>query len=262
MTRKFLISMGMALFLLMAQFGAVLAAPLSQQTTFIKGTIQSVNLETDTTTGTTIVLVTILDNLGATQTVQLSVETATSLDLVTTDPTTGETIVNDAALRTTVEIDPHTVITENTGEEETQHPVGSALANFFSEILGVDYDTIMDYHDEGVGFGVIAQALWMARKLDGDTATFQMILDAKQSGNYSAITLPDGSTPGNWGQFRKALLSKDKKNNLGIILSGNADSAESGQETNHGNGNGNGTSHGNSNHDSKPDKDKGNPNHP
>jgi hypothetical protein len=33
--------------------------------------------------------------------------------------------------------------------------------------------------------------------------------------------LPDGTVPTNWGQFKKALL--DKKNSLGVIVSGQAD---------------------------------------
>jgi hypothetical protein len=41
--------------------------------------------------------------------------------------------------------------------------------------------------------------------------------------DYSGITLPDGSVPTNWGQFRKALLSGDPKANLGQIMSGHAE---------------------------------------
>jgi hypothetical protein len=119
--------------------------------------------------------------------------------------------------------DPATLI-EQTGDEEDLHPVASALSDFFGEILGVDYDTLMMNHEQGVGFGVIAQALWMTNSLGGDTATFQAILYAKESGDYSAITLPDGAIPTNWGQFRQAVFAdKDKaKNNLGYVQSGRA----------------------------------------
>jgi len=129
-----------------------------------------------------------------------------------------------------------------------QNPVGAALAEFFAELVGVDYETIMEYHEQGMGFGVIAQALWMASKLEGDSTVFTAILDAKKRGDYSAITLPDGSIPRNWGQFRKALLSGDKKSNLGAIMSGRANGTEEtttqsdkpGRGHGHGNGRGRG----------------------
>jgi hypothetical protein len=134
----------------------------------------------------------------------------------------------------------------------------------------VDYETVMDYHDDGVGFGVIAQALWITNALDGDSETFAAILEAKQNNDYSAITLPDGSTPQNWGQFRKAVMhDRDKsKENLGAIMSGRADSGQ-GEETqaeiqNNGNGNNpdkgnNGANNGNApDKDKNKDKDKGN----
>jgi hypothetical protein len=83
--------------------------------------------------------------------------------------------------------------------------------------------------DQVFGFGVIAQALWMSRNLTEDAAADAdlagLILQAKQTGDYSEFALEDGSTPSNWGQFKKALL--DKKNNLGVIVSGQADPDDS-----------------------------------
>lgn len=110
---------------------------------------------------------------------------------------------------------------EDTSGEEANHPVAQALADFFCSALGVDYDTIIGFHEgteetDGYGFGVIAQALWAANELGVDPAD---ILAAKTSGDYSAFTMPDGSTPTNWGQFRKALT----KHTLGEIMSGKAD---------------------------------------
>lgn len=259
MTRsKFTIGSLLAIILLVSQVLVVQAAPARQDTTPITGNVDSVVLNTDPTTGDIIVAVTVTDTSGVSQTVNLSVETATTLGLVTTDGT-GAVIVNDAAINTQVEIDPSTVLptAEGTVTEEPQHPVGSALANFFSGLLGVDYGTIMEYHDQGTGFGVIAQALWMTNALGGDTVTFTEILDAKQSHDYGAITLPDGSTPQNWGQFRKAVMSnRDKaKENLGAIMSGRADAqsggtTQMGTETNDAPGNsgnhGNNGNHGNS----------------
>ncbi len=220
MTNKILISIVMTLALAVAQVSVAFA----QEVVPISGTVNDIVLETDATTGDTTVLVTLQDDLGATQTVRLTVETAESLGLVSTDITTGEITVIDSAKGTTVDIDPATVIPASSQtEEEAQHPVGSALSEFFSELLGVDYDTIMGYHEDGVGFGVIAQALWMTNRLEGDTETFQMILEAKESGDYSTVTLPDGTTPTNWGQFKKAVMGTGKKDNLGTVMSGNSE---------------------------------------
>jgi hypothetical protein len=115
-------------------------------------------------------------------------------------------------------------------EEPTVHPVASALANFFEGKLGLDYGTIMGYHEDGTGFGVIAQACWMASVLheseaESNTTAGDMlaaILAAKKSGDFSSITLSeDGETPKNWGQFRKAVLKSEKaQKNLGAIMSG------------------------------------------
>ena len=222
---KFLLSVLLATIFLAAQVMVVGAAPATQDTTPITGTIESIVLETDTNTDTTTVVVTLTDEFGETQTLRLSVEDATALGLVTDDG--SGPVVDDGKVGTEVEIDPATVIPDETEEtmDEAQHPVGSALSNFFSDVLGVDYEMIMDYHDDGVGFGVIAQALWMTNALDGDTETFAAILEAKQNKDFSGIELPDGSTPTNWGQFRKAVMKdRDKsKENLGAVMSGRAE---------------------------------------
>ena len=232
MTRtKIIFSIMLATILLATQFIAVGAAPATQEATPITGTIEGITLETDTETNVTTVLVTLTN--GETQTVRLSLEDAIALGLVTDDGTGP--VVDDTKIGTTVEINPTIVIPDE--PDEMQHPVGSRLSDFFSEILGVDYETIMGYHEEGVGFGVIAQALWItnALKETGDTeltpeelaVIFGNILDAKKNKNFDelGITLPDGSTPQNWGQFRKAIMSdRDKsKENLGAIMSGRAE---------------------------------------
>jgi hypothetical protein len=115
--------------------------------------------------------------------------------------------------------------TEEPPEEEptTEHPVASALAEFFNDILGLEDGAIMSYHEDGMGFGVIAQACWMSYGLEGDAELLDDILEAKKSGDFSSITLPDGETAKNWGQFRKAALGNEKaKKNLGAIMSGRA----------------------------------------
>jgi hypothetical protein len=224
---------------LFGQVGHVAAAPQLQDTTPIAGTVQSITTETDAN-GVTTVLVTLLVDQGATQTLRLSVETAIMLGLVTLDPTTQKPVVEETQLGQTVEIDPTIVIPE---EEEDTHPIAAILASFFGE----DPSVVNGYHENGFGFGVIAQAMWIAEGLNGDASTAGLILEAKETGDYSAFLLPDGSTPTNWGQFKKAALGKDKKN-LGIIVSGHADDVTSEEEAapqDHGKGNGK-------------DKDKGN----
>jgi len=107
--------------------------------------------------------------------------------------------------------------------EETLHPVASALAEFFTDALGLG-DEIMGYHEDGVGFGVIAQACWMSFMLEGEVEVGD-ILAAKKSGNFSSIDpeLLGGETLTNWSQFRKAVLSSEKvQKNLGAIMSGRA----------------------------------------
>ena len=223
---------------LFAQVGLVGAAPAAQDTTPITGTIQSITTETDAN-GITTVIVTLLDALSATQTVRLSVDTATSLGLVTLDSVTGGPVVDETQVGQVVEIDPTTVIPDETPEEPV-HPIAALLAAFFGEEASV----VNDYHEDGFGFGVIAQAMWMSNNLNEDASLAGLILDAKKSGDYSEFMLPDGSTPTNWGQFKKAV--SEKKNNLGVIVSGNAeldDSTNSSTEKEHENGK---------------DKDKGN----
>lgn len=212
-------------FLVLALLATTVGTVFAQEAAPITGTVQTVVLETNAITGETIVVVTVLDETGATQIVKIDLQSAESLVLVVTDPITGvSTVALDVAGKV-IEIDPSTII--DNGEEvvvvEKEHPVGSSLSDFFSELLGVNYETIMSYHEDGIGFGVIAQALWITNNLDGDTTTFEALLDAKQSSDYSAITLVDGSTPDNWGDVVKSLK---KGNNLGSVMSGHAEKIE------------------------------------
>jgi hypothetical protein len=104
----------------------------------------------------------------------------------------------------------------------------------------VEPGVVQGYHEDGYGFGVIAQAMWMSKSLgEGDMADSGLILEAKKTGDYSAFVLPDGSTPTNRGQFKKAVMGKDKKN-LGFIVSGHANDEETQTQHNTGHGNDNG----------------------
>src|SRR5215211_3402032 len=225
---KYLASILLVLTVLFAQVGNVAAAPQTQDTTLISGTIQSITTETDASSVTT-VLVTLLDDLGATQTVRLSVDTAVTLGLVTLDPTTQEPVIDETQVGQTVEVDPATVITDEEPTEESFHPIAWLLAEFFGEDPGI----VEGYHEDGFGFGVIAQALWISRNLTGaegeagDASLAEEIMEAKQDKNFEAFFeahpeyTVDGTVPTNWGQFKKAL--SNKKNNLGVIVSGQED---------------------------------------
>src|SRR5687768_4921204 len=258
---KLIISLLLTITILVAQVGMVFAAPTLPKSSPITGIVQRITLATDINTGITTVLVTVLDD-DLSQTARVSQKTAIMLGLVTLDAD-GKPIINNSALGQVIEVGPETVIPE---EEADQHPVGNALATFFSDITGINYDQIMAAHTKGTGFGVIAQALWLTMKFDGDSEIFLAILKAKESGDYSAFLLDDGNTPENWGQLRKAILdSSAKKDSVGIVISNKDKNKNKHNNSNNGNGNGgennngkeDGNNNGNENNQEK-DKDKDN----
>lgn len=245
---KRLLSIILTIIISMAQVGSVFAASASQETTPISGTVQSITLEYDPTTGVATVVVDVMDSNGALQTVRVSQETAIELGLVVVNGD-GNPVINELALGENVDIDPTAVIPD---QQEPQHPVGSALATFFSDIEGMNYDTIMSAHEDGVGFGVIAQALWVTSELEGNSQLFQDLLYAKQHNDYRAFSdfTEDGTPPKSWGQLRKALLSR---RSLGIVMSSHDNNGNQGNgnennknkdrnkdKSNNGNGHGNG----------------------
>jgi hypothetical protein len=250
--------------LLTTQVTVVSASASLDDAAPISGTVQAITLETDPNTGVTTVLVAVLDEEGASQSSRISQETAVELGLVTLDED-GNPVINEDALGLDIEIDPSDVIP---GVDEIQHPVGSALATFFSNIPGLDYDTIMNVHEAGNGFGVIAQALWLTLKLEGDSGDFITIIEAKKSGDFSDFILEDGTSPMNWGQFKKTVLDGDKKNNPSVGISNKDKNKDNGNAANNGNTNNNGNENNNGNGNNKDkDKDKknngnGNPNKP
>ena len=222
--KKAFFGFSLALILLLSQVmvvGAQEAEPLTENVSDQAGTVQEVTVGTDETTGETMVYVTMVDSeTGETQTVTVDVQTAADLGLVTLDEE-GNPVVNEDVVGQEIDIDPEAIVDEpEPVEEEKEHPVGSALAEFFTDLVGVDYDTVMSYHEDGAGFGTMAQALWMTSQMGGDTELFTTIMDAKLTKDYSAVTLPDGSTPQNWGQFKKALRDGDNssKENMGAVM--------------------------------------------
>jgi hypothetical protein len=212
---KFLISLILALSVLMSQAGGVLAASGSPAFPPIRGTVQSITVETNPTTGLTTVLVTLTDDVQAFQTVRVSQKAAEELGLVVPDDD-GKPLINQSALGQPIEIKLSAIIPD----EDDRHPVGDALATFFSERLKIEhdalYDTIMAAHRKGLesgnglGFGAIAQALWLTTKMQGDSEVFQALLLAKKTGDFTSFVLEDGTTPKNWVQLRKAVLDGKK----------------------------------------------------
>lgn len=197
----------------------------------IEGVVQSVEVVMDELTDETSVLVTLLittpdgDVIGS---FRISTETALGLGLGTLETQTVEEYVPvEAMIGQTLELNPEDVLPEE--DEDQSNPVADLLGNFFANLFGLDPQVVASYHDEGIGFGVIAQAGIMAFALEGDGSMMQTILDAKQSGDYSAIALPDGTTAENWGQLRKAIMEQENSlKNLGQIVSGHADEVQTG----------------------------------
>ena len=244
--------------LVLTQFSMVSAAMSLDVAGSISGTVEEITIKSDASTGINTVWVVLVDAQGGKQTVQLSEANALELHLIVYE--NDVLVPNPDVLNTEIEIPLSYMITPEDGE--MKHPVASALAAFFSEdISGLDYDFIMSAHEDGFGFGVIAQALWMTQKLGGDTDDLTEILKAKESGDYSYFTLVDGSIPMNWGQFRKAVMDGDKEGNLGLVMSSkDKDKGNQGKNDNGGN-QGNALSNGNNKNTVKTNNgNNGNPN--
>ena len=263
---KLILTVALTFVVLFVQAGNAAAAPLAQDTTTdLTGTVTGVSFETDANNVTT-VLVTLTDDQNVTQTIRISVDTAASLGLLELDENGQPIIDSETGLPTPVDVteltEPitfpaDTILPDTEPVEEPVHPISALLAGFF----GVDANVIEGYHtDDGFGFGVIAQALWMSQNLTGtedtagDASLADEILFAKENHDYSFFTdyFEDGTVPTNWGQFRKALLNK--KENLGVVVSGQADESDTSTQSQleHGNnGKNNGNEHGKGNDNGK-----------
>ena len=263
MKKKILVGFIVIAALLALQVGAAFAAPAQQDST-ITGTVQTVTQGTDSS-GKVVFNVTVLDASNNTQTVQISPETAVQLGLVT-DNGDGTFTISPTAVGMSVTIDSSMIYVDPCVlPEGSNQPVGAALTKFFCGSLGLDYTALQGLHDEGFGYGLIAQACFMAEALGGDSATCSDILMAKQNQDFSSLDLsslglPEGTLIKNWGQLRKYVLAAYAKNtvNLGGIMSGRTDpgallpgqsitgkSHGQGNANGHGNGKGNGNGNGN-----------------
>lgn len=252
---KFFATLLLVLTVLFAQVGSALAAPQAQDATPITGTLQAIEVQPGVNGGDPVVVVTVLDDAGATQTVSLSVAQAAELGLIETDdlgqpvldPDTGLPTANDAQLGQPISLD----LPDEFVDEEPFNPVAGFLADFF----GTTNADINQMHEDGFGFGLIAQALWMTTDEagNGDAALAADILLAKQNKDFETFfdnheeyrELVGDDVPTNWGQFKKAL--REKHENLGSIISGHAEGTLEESTTTQQNGNGNGNGHGNGN---------------
>jgi len=268
-TSKFIIALILAIAVLISQAGPVLAAPVLEDGT-ISGTVKGLTCKTDPITGIKNFLLTVELAGGISQTILIAQTTAESLGLIefTAD---GSPDCSQEVLDTAIGMEVKVASPDVLLDEEPKHPVGDALATFFEEIT--DYETIMQAHDGELeelkfgkfGFGVLAQALWLTKKLVENSEdlvgseVFIAILQAKKDGNYGdLLVFEDGSSPQSWGQFRKALLAAiegEKKINPGFIMS----IKDQGKSNNNGD-NGNGQDPGNGNNPNKHgNSERGNP---
>ena len=254
---NFMLSLVLASVFLITQVGVALGASAAEDTPPISGNIIKITLESDTATGVTTVLVKVKDGNDAPEIVRLSEETAIKLGLVTLD-SDGNPVLNKSMLGLDIEIDPASVLPT----EEQQHPVALTLVTFFSDIDGLDYEAIMAAHADGNGFGVIAQALWVIRRLDGGASDLTRLLQAKEDGNFREFQLKDCTVPTSWNDLRTAVADnlgttmshkdseKDKEPNVNNGTNennGNANNNGNGNQNGNGNGNGGGNGNGNRN---------------
>lgn len=214
--------------------------PTNPAVLLTSGLVTSLVFIPDPLTGITSLEVKLMDPLDIEQIVSLDLATALEMGLLT---------ANEAMISTRIELEADDIL-----ESGTYPRVLTILGTFFGFAPGVTFDQLTAYREAGFGFGEIAQACWLAARLGGDSTLLDQILQAKKSGDYSALILPDGTVVSNWGQLLKATRSEHGQN-LGSIVSGRADppgspsggetSAETrghgkGHQHNHGNGHRNG----------------------
>ena len=228
MKRKMLLALSLALALIAVPAGGALAAPSGQGTT-LEGVVIGVEITTDPITfAQTGVVATVEDSLGFPYVVPLTLEEAVLMGLIVPDPldldpTDGTTYIVNAIAVCDPLVDPLSVACTTPlvfeGVEVVTHPVALALASFF----GVTPTEVMTLHEDGTGFGVIAQALFLSNNLMGDPSLFDEIVAAKKSHDFSTIPLPGGgmSDATNWGQFKKEWGQAGQ--NLGGVMSENLD---------------------------------------
>ncbi|MBE7549799.1 MAG: hypothetical protein HS126_01805 [Anaerolineales bacterium] len=177
------------------------------------------------------------NNLGTV----MSDKTGDTIDDGTTDEETTDdgTAGDDTGDDTT---DDGTTDDGTTGEVAKQHPVGSALADYFD----VDYEEIMTLHDAGTGFGNIAKAYFFADQL-GLTPQ-DLLLEAHTSG-WGNVLKQNGIHPGAVGNGggKKSEVTGPENSTLEPQNNGASGLTGPGGQGGNGHGNGGGNGHGNGN---------------
>jgi hypothetical protein len=237
---KRLLGIALAIAFAVSQVTQVAAAPRPDP---IVGTIDTIT--EDASVVPSVIVVGYTDTGTNLQSVELTLAEAEALGLVSVDESTEPDAVVILVDLTQGEIgitvDDFGVVTvdltsavfmDEANACEGEHPVAGALCGYFEGPLGVDYETIAGWHEDGFGFGVIAQALFMAELLseEGEAVDPQLILDAKK-GDWSELGLPEGVN--NWGRLRQYAMGMevDKSlHNLGAIMSGRLTSEEAPSE--------------------------------
>jgi hypothetical protein len=183
------------------------------------GTIDEVTEGTDAN-GDPVIIVKYTDEDGLHHTISMSPEQADTLGLITWDPITEEVISIDVVAGDPINLT-GAQLEELNPCGDAEHPVVGALCGVFFAYLGASAETIAGWHADGFGFGVITQALFMARQLEGDMTMAGLILEAKKSGDYSGFG-DEYAEITNWGQFKKAVMAGEDKSmtNQGAIMSG------------------------------------------
>lgn len=132
-----------------------------------------------------------------------------SREPVTPSPSITPTLTSTPTVTPTVTPTPTLTPTPTvTPTPEGPHPVAQALAQSFDVL----YEEIMGWHEDGIGFGNIAKAYFLADELEDEGPTVEDVLTEKLSGT-------------GWGRLMKALgLSPSSKDrNLGQVMSGHDD---------------------------------------
>ena len=126
---------------------------------------------------------------------------------------------------------------DGTEEPTQQHPVASALADYF----GVSYDEVMGLHESGYGFGNIAKAYFFADKLG---MTPQELLEAAHGSGWGNILKEAGvhknGKPEHAGKPEKdgAPGQNKKGNDNGPELTGQSEGKDNGNGNGQGGGKG------------------------
>jgi hypothetical protein len=219
-------------------------------------TAEPTAVTSDATTAATAVSTAATETAPVSDTTAVTQTAATATPAVTgdTDPFTGTDDITDTDDVTV------TVAVTSTGTVTVTQPVAVAIADYFT----VPVSEVITLHADGLGFGEIARAYFLARELaaDGDPTndlTAAQILAMHQGGMgwgqiVVSLDLPHGNSGRNLGLIMRA-HKEHPHTAVGVVSTGAEREDEHGpaavppgkqkdKDKNHGNGGGNGNGHG------------------